>query len=180
MDTIQLLVESGVPYPKIADRFKDKGVTVNLLKVWANRLNWVTPFKLEERMNAIKSQVTEDEGVTLPPVNKLSGGENDDFSKPVIKLLPEDDRLTVLAEQALKAGKTTLAGFVHRAAPVLDRYTPSEPETIGEASILLKMLTKAAGLDSAQQQQTNVQVNVVSGPWGRNIEHSFQETSDDE
>jgi transposase len=150
MEVIKELVAQGVPYERIAERFK---ITKDLIYLWVCRYGWVTPAKIEKRIKELNSQVSQSEHTTEEKNTSLSTSQ--------------ESALDIAAEIARKQGLGAMHGFVSRAAPVFSKFTPDVPETIGEASILLKMIKSAAGLEASQTQQTNVQVNVSTGPWGK-------------
>ncbi len=156
MERVREMVASGVDYNTIS---KCYGVSYDMITAWIGRYKWVSPTKLQRKIK----ELNEAELV---------------ISKSSELLETPVDALTVLAEQARRTGLTSLAGFVKRASPVFDKFDPAVPETIGEASILLKMISKAAGLDS-QPAQTNVQVNIATGPWGGKTQ-SHRDTVDDD
>ena len=205
MMAVRDLVVAGIPMRQIAARF---GVKYDLVRKWASRHKWPTPNKILARQDELAAkniQVIEPDTVRLDGghavnqhgivVTGLSrGGQNGQKVSKGDSLLTASgdvsvtgegqvgqvDTLTIIAEEARKAGVSALSGFVHRAAPVFNSFTPNVPETIGEASILMKMISKAAGLDNqASNNSTNVQVNIACGPWGRKVEdNSFQDADD--
>jgi len=107
LEVAKALVTAGVPYEHIA---KQLGVERSLIKVWANRYDWITPTKIERRM---REELIQSEGV--------NGGENSDVtnSKPA-----DLDPLTIAVEHAKKVGMSAMAGFVQRAAPSFNKLTP--------------------------------------------------------
>ena len=201
-DKVRDMVIAGVPQRQIADHF---GIDHELIRKWAWRYKWPTPNKVAKRMAELVIEntpliqakrvvldkdgiVTDERGVVVTgkglggshSIKTGKSGGNDGESVPALGGDGTKDALTVIAEEARKVGVSALSGFVHRAAPVFNSFTPNVPETIGEASILMKMISKAAGLDNqASNNSTNVQVNIACGPWGRKVEdNSFQDADD--
>ncbi len=166
MEVVKELVAAGVPYEQIAKRFN---VSRDLIYTWVSRYNWITPTKIERKVRELNSLDSKAQLVTSDKLAMSGNLQAEGMSA-----------LDIAVESARKTGLASLAGFVQRAAPVFDKFTPDVPETIGEASILLKMVKSAAGLDSSQGQQTNVQVNIATGPWGGKTQsHRDTDTEDD-
>lgn len=176
-ETVRHARIAGTPKAAILKEFPQ--LTQAALDRWEQRQKLPTPSMLIHEARRAASRAAN--ARALPGQTPIVADNQKDLSR-----LSETSRniqkparsaLQITLDAAKDTANSCLAGLVHRAAPVLDRWTPPTPSDIYEGAALTKLVRSAGGLDSRGPSGTiNVQVNV--GPWGKPRVDSFRDVTD--
>lgn len=174
-ETVKQARIAGTPRASICQVYPS--LTMRALEKAEARGGWPTPEKLarESRNAAIAEMLTDDDepSIDAPEIYTIPSLSGNMSQITQVGEKKDKSAIQITLDAAKEVGNSCLSGLVHRAAPVLDRWTPPAPADIYEGAALAKLVRSAAGLDQRGGAQINVQVNV--GPWGKPRSEAFRD-----